>query len=899
MKYNYKFSVVMAIYNTEEYVSDAITSVINQKIGFEENVQLILIDDGSTDNTPKILEEFQKKYPDNILVLTQENKGQASARNNGLQYIKGKYINFLDSDDYLSDDAMEEVYEFFESYYDEIDFVSIRQNHFGRKETEHMLNFRFDGGNQIIDLMIDPNNPQLACNSVFFKNQLFKNYKFPTNVIFSEDAILVNKILMEKKKYGVLEKPIYYYRKREDLTSTIDIVSSKKEYYTDKLKFYYMELINYSLKKEGEVLKFIQYLCAYDLQWMIAQPNIDLLETNEEKEEFWQYLNKVIGYLDYEVIADNRTIDNELLKSFFVYLKINDLHYKIEKDTVLLKSLDYTIDNLAKHRLWLEIIEIKNNILTISGFFNSHFDMNHITIDAVKSNKNKSIEYFVGNYVKYTSRDNISYLGKDWEYKYNFDINIKLNKHDESIIYLKVNFHKDGDLTNFNEENLISSVMDIGFSKHANFSEISNYSIQDSRIIFFKDRSFFLHDYKYKSMIKHEKDVLDEIKENKNIYYQSTILLRFLHLILYPILKNRQIYLFMDRGTEAGDNAMHLFKYANSVKDHIKKYYVLSEDNDDYKNISKSGKIIKYRSFKHKLMYLFASKIISTHPYETIVNPFFSFEHENKKEFSGLNNPKLYFLQHGVTKDNISSWFSKYDKNVSLILTVSDKEKESFFEEGYGYSKEIIQTLGFPRFDALKDSKTKKQILIIPTWRKNIRGSKTKFMNSEYYKTITKLLNNEKLINIANKYGYKIIFKPHPELNKTITEETTECYMDLFNINENIIISNNESYEQLFKESDLMITDYSSVFFDFGYLKKPILYYHPNENYHYASSYFNYETMGFGEITDDMNELIKLIEEYLLSNCEMKEKYKENVDKFFKFKDYNNSKRVYEWIKIH
>ena len=903
MNYKYKFSVVMAIYNTEEYVSDAIESVINQEICFEDNIQLILIDDGSTYNTPNILNKYQKIYPNNILVLTQENNGQASARNSGLNYVKGKYVNFLDSDDYLSLDAMESVYNFFEEHYEEIDFVSIRQNHFGRKETEHMLNYRFDNGDTIIDLTKDPNNPQLACNSAFFKKELFDTYKFPTNVIFSEDAILVNKILMEKKKYGVLLKPIYYYRKREDLTSTIDIVASKKEYFTDKLKYYYLELINYSLKKEEEVVKFIQYLCAYDLQWMISQPSIEILETKEKKEEFWDYLDKVISYLDYEVIADNRTIKNKLIKSFFIYLKNKELHYKIENNTSLLKSLEYTIDDLSKHRFWIDIVEIKDETLTISGFFNSNFDMEFITIDAVKTNENKTIEYFVGKSVKYTSRENIKYLDQNWEKKYNFDINIKLKKNEDSIIQLKVNFHKDGNLKNFNEDNLISKNLTISFTKTANLNEKSNFSIQESRIILFEANLFYLHNYKYKSMIKYERNVIKKIKryeknkESPNL--REFMILRLLHLILFPFFKNKQIYLFMDRGTESGDNALYLFKYANSLSDGAKKYYVLSKENKDFNKISKFGNVVNYKSFKHKFLYLFAKKIICTHPYETIVNPFFSFKNEYKKNFSGLNNPKLYFLQHGVTKDNISSWFSRYDKNVSLIVTVSDKEKESFYEEGYGYDKNIIQTLGFPRFDALKDCETKKQILIIPTWRKNIRGSKSKFMNSDYFKSISKLLNNKKLIEISHKNGYKIIFKPHPELNKTITEETDEKYIDLFKINEKVIISNEKSYSELFEESDLMITDYSSVFFDFAYLEKPIIYYHPVEDYHYENSYFDYETMGFGEITQNENELLNLIEEYLSTGCKMKNIYKENVTKFFKYHDHNNCKRVYGWIKQH
>ena len=93
----FKFAVVMAIYNTEDFLNEAIDSVINQTLDFEENIQLILVDDGSKDNSLKICKEYQEQYPNNIVVISQENSGQAAARNNGLEYVNARYVNFLDN----------------------------------------------------------------------------------------------------------------------------------------------------------------------------------------------------------------------------------------------------------------------------------------------------------------------------------------------------------------------------------------------------------------------------------------------------------------------------------------------------------------------------------------------------------------------------------------------------------------------------------------------------------------------------------------------------------------------------------------------------------------------------------------------------------------------------------
>lgn len=103
---SFEFSIVMPVYNVEEYLRESIDSVINQSIGFSDNIQLILINDGSPDNADEICLEYKGKFPDNIIYINKENEGVSVARNIGLDEAKGKYINFLDSDDYLDSDAL-------------------------------------------------------------------------------------------------------------------------------------------------------------------------------------------------------------------------------------------------------------------------------------------------------------------------------------------------------------------------------------------------------------------------------------------------------------------------------------------------------------------------------------------------------------------------------------------------------------------------------------------------------------------------------------------------------------------------------------------------------------------------------------------------------------------------
>ena len=344
----------------------------------------------------------------------------------------------------------------------------------------------------------------------------------------------------------------------------------------------------------------------------------------------------------------------------------------------------------------------------------------------------------------------------------------------------------------------------------------------------------------------------------------------------------------MDFPTIADDNGMHLFKY--SIKQNekgIKKYFIIDKKSQDYEKMKKIGPTIAYHSIKHRVLGLFAEKIITSHPDNNYIYAFWG----HYPNFAGLLKSSTLFLQHGITLNNISTWLNKYDKNLDFLLTASKKEYDSLFNYYYNYEKDIIHLLGFPRFDNLKNEKTK-TILLMPTWRRYLNHeNKNTISTSRYFKTYNSLINNPKLIEIAKKYDYKIIFRPHPHAYE---------FIELFDENEYVKIDHErESYQELFKKGALLITDYSSVAFDFAYLKKPVLYYQYGEDYHFnlEESYFDYETMGFGEICDNENDLIELIVEYIETDCIMKDKHAKNVDDNFIFTDKNNCKRVHEAIK--
>ena len=877
------FSVVMACYNAENHLDETINSLLGQSFSFGSNIQLILVDDGSTDKTAEICLKYQNQYPDNIIYLHQENQGQGAARNLGLKYVKGKYINFLDSDDKFSGNTFYSVYEFFEKHYDEIDFVSVPIFFFDKAVGQHPLNYKFEE-DKIIDLNKNWDYPQLSSSSAFFKKELFDNYSFKTDFVNSEDSLMINKMLIDNPIYGVVKDAIYWYRKRTNDASTIDSSTSKKDFYIDRLKRYFKELINYSKEKYGNVAKFIQYLIVYDLQWMFIVEDVSEILTAEEIKEVYIHIQDILSEIEDEVILslrdDKLNISHHMLATKYATVNINlnkevhyeNIHSNYNNNIAGVYCENTLIDKLDKHRLWLDIIEIKGNTLYISGFLMSFFDDEDVKIEIAKNGK------IYPTTTVYYHNNSKKFLNCSLESQFNFDCEIPLENKENSKVEIYARFIGE------NSDETSKWKLPIGFADYARMSELSNYSICRNYFLKFNDNDFYISRYNYFKMLKSEISILLRVLKRKESYYTSILFFRFVYLLLYPFYRKKRIWLFMDRQENADDNAEHLYKYAVTQKDNIKKYFTVSDEFGDFTRLSDLPNVLEFYSIKQRLVYLFAEKIISSHPDENILNPFMG---KNVKSYSGLINSDKIFLQHGVTKDNVSSWLHKSDKNLKLITTVSDAERKSFLDPGYNYDENIIQTLGFPRFDNLKtNEKTKRQILIAPSWRTDLHNMTIKYiMDSDYFKTINSLINNKTLISIAEKYDYKIIFKPHPMVYG---------YVDLFETNEYVTIDEKTTYQELFKDSDLLITDYSSIAFDFSYMKKPIIYYQHDDDYNFKEGYFKYKTMGFGEVITDENKLIAKIEEYLKNDCKMEEIYTKRVNSFYKYNDKNNCKRVYD-----
>ena len=365
-----------------------------------------------------------------------------------------------------------------------------------------------------------------------------------------------------------------------------------------------------------------------------------------------------------------------------------------------------------------------------------------------------------------------------------------------------------------------------------------------------------------------------------------SFILKFVH---------KDLWLFCEDKFEARDNAYWLFKYICEKHPEIDAIYAINPNCPDSVKVQKLGKTISYGSFIHWVYYLASNKQISSHkggkPNAAVCYLL---------EISGILKNKRVFLQHGIIKDDLK-WLY-YDVCKFSIFVTSAKREYEFVEDTFGYkNKNIVKLLGLCRYDNLTNCQKflkPKQILVMPTWRDWIAktiNNDYDFLKTDFFNNWYSLLHNKELQKYLTNNGYQLIFYPHRQMQK---------YISLFNLDcEAIIIPDFKTVgvQELLMESAFLITDYSSIYFDFAYMEKPLVYYQFDYKEYrekqYQEGYFSYENDGFGEICYDENSLIAKIKEYCSNQFALKEEYKKRINSFFTFHDSNNCERNFNAIK--
>lgn len=351
----------------------------------------------------------------------------------------------------------------------------------------------------------------------------------------------------------------------------------------------------------------------------------------------------------------------------------------------------------------------------------------------------------------------------------------------------------------------------------------------------------------------------------------------------------RTIYLFSERGTDARDNGYYMYRYFRCEHPELEAYYVIERNSVDYEKVACYGNIVQPRTWKHYMLFIAAKYKISTHIMGYAPDTPFYVAFNEKHRVPG----KQIFLQHGVIKDTLVGLYQERT-NLDIFICGAEPEYRDIYEN-YHYKNNEVKYTGLARYDGLHDFVTKDQILIMPTWRVYLKNLKqSDICKSEYFIQWNELLCDERLATCLGKHKIQLVFYPHYEM---------QPFIDCFSSKSKwVTIADFAHYDvqTLLKESKLLVTDYSSVFFDFAYMKKPCLYFQFDEKSfygnHYKKGYFDYKEMGFGEVLTEKEELVSTLISYIENSCQMKEMYKKRAEHFFPLHDKKNCERIFEEI---
>lgn len=250
-------SLIIPVYKVEKYLEKCIQSVINQTY---ENLQIILVDDGSPDNCGKICDEYAKK-DHRIEVIHKSNGGLSDARNKGLEIAKGEYIGFVDSDDYIEADMYEVLYNLLKQYNADVsicNFYTVSQGKISIKNADNGIN-EYNRIEILKEILLDKNIQSYAWNKLY-KKELFDEIKYPIGKKY-EDIGTTFYLLEKCNKVVVTGKSEYYYINRQDsivnnvtestITDYIELIMQRYDYIEENIK----ELSSYNKDYLKRILK--------------------------------------------------------------------------------------------------------------------------------------------------------------------------------------------------------------------------------------------------------------------------------------------------------------------------------------------------------------------------------------------------------------------------------------------------------------------------------------------------------------------------------------------------------------------------------------------------------------------------------------------------------------------
>ncbi|HEK9101203.1 CDP-glycerol glycerophosphotransferase family protein [Bacillus pfraonensis] len=929
-EYKYNAAVVIASYNVENYIEEAIQSVLNQTL---KNVQVVVVDDGSTDKTQSIIKDMASKHT-NIIYKFLKNTGSPSEpRNVGINLADAKYTTFLDGDDYLGLDACEKMYSYAEEQKADLvvgkmmSFVGESFFESSKVNPRFAERYKYESSIEGYKETHIKHNPILylfpsSC-AKFYKSELIQRTRFNKHIKYGEDFLFAIESFFDSRKTILIEDFVYYYRGRRETDNesttqqktlknlsdlqialrAVDKIINKNgfsiarlEKFHNDIQYYRMleanqhiaNILDYPENEQVQALKIIKdtlFSKGFDQEKIkifsimnYAKLSLLITEKYGELITLSQLLNKVAMY-DYVDQFPFKTLKrNDNFYFSFMYKKkeiLIDITHVFESTKLVNRLLD---------------IKFMDNQMVLRGL--AYF--NNISITNKKDIKHTIIMKHRKNEVEYRFTSDYTYNNKfsSSRFKYGhggYEVTIQFDKNIEPGGY---DFFIETDFLGV-QKSIALGGMNNNFIYKAN-----NYFMESDKgrfeiIPIVKTRSKLTLNYKkfnskweylkrrVASNIRKKQYSMKQIKNN-NYISKSKKLKLFLGVVTEDIshllLHKKEIWLVGEKlGNSASDTGYWFFKHCREKYPNKNVYYLIDKKSPDYAKVKKLGRVIPFYSLKH-IIYSMNAKYVFSSDNVNILLP---------SNIKHLRKATRVFIQHGIIlPGRVENVYHSNKDLADYILTSSNLETQ-IIKNHFGYNNEEIWNCGLPRFDTLQNKEKEKRIMMTFTWRKNIQNLE-QLMESKYFTAIQSLLHNSKFIKMLEKNNIILDVCLHPRTCQLL-EEDNSGILNSLKTSPNIEIHdfNKANVRELIERSSLMLTDYSSISFDFVYLEKPIINYLFQNNTPISEENIKNVLPGYVSYSED--DVIHAVEAYLVKQRQLK---KINKKHYIKYDDGRNCDRL-------
>ncbi len=843
-----RFSLISPVYNVERYLEEFIASVEAQDFPLER-VELVMVDDGSTDSSSRILAEWQARRPDLVTVVSKPNGGISSARNLGLDTARGEWVSFPDPDDVLTPGYLTEV-DGFIGQHPTACLVATRRRIYleaSDRMVPHALDSHFVPGNRLCDLDEDSDLFHGAANTAFVRREqvLEQGTRFDERVSanFEDGHWCASHLLrQERPLVGFVATAEYRYRKRALQDSSLNLSRAKPERYDDVLEHGYVDVLRRAKLSQGRVPEWLQSFVLYELSWYFqdedAASRAPTAAIGQVAEACHRHLATIVSLLDPAVIA---SFQLRPLKSVW-------------RDT-LLHGYDphpwhspYALVSKLDRRRQLVRVSYRHTHARPSELFLS----DGVAV-APTYEKTRGVTYFD----RIVLHERILWLPAG-------SIRVKLDGVDTEV--------------------------------RTREPELPRYSLPLTAI-----RWAYVP-----RLVRRNREGARAAARRQPLSVAERLVLRLSRTTLVRRYFGRA-WVLIDRVESADDNAELLFRHLREHRRGKNAWFVIRRGTPDHRRLVKDGykRVVPYGSLRWKLLMLHCSHLVSSQADVAVHQP-------PEILRLGAPGWRFTYLPHGVVKDDASRWLNPKDLDLLVTSTRAEHDSVVAEGSPYRYGRAETRLTGLPRFDALLgagravEARDRDLVLLSPTWRTWLRTdlpgggqgplSVEDFVRSDFAVNWWGLMGSGALAELAEVHGLRIGLLLHPHLQPLTGRLPLPAHVQPLQLG-------GHALRDGVAHARVLVTDYSSTAFDAAYVDRPVVYFQFDRERVFSGEhvgrpgYFDYERDGFGPVATSREEAVAAIRATVLAGPQPQHPYSDRIAETFPVRDGRCTERVFEAIR--